>query len=77
MASIYVREIKLQEEVAKLKYEKEILKKKVEQLQLKVKEIEVMHDNETKKVKHLETMVKNPIFLVKPEEINERTIFFN
>ena len=32
---------------------------------------------EKKKVKTLEVMVKNPLFLVKPDTINEQTIFFN
>ena len=76
MSSIYVREIELQETVAELKYEKAVLTKKMERIQVKLKQNQELYKMEKKKVETLEVMVKNPLFLVKPDTINEQTIFF-
>ena len=76
MSSIYVREIELHETVTELKYEKAVLTKKMERMQVKLKQNQELYKMEKKKLETLEAMVKNPLFLVKPDTINEHNIFF-
>ena len=57
-------------------YEKNKLTKKMERLQIILKDMELQYNMKVQKVETLKKIIKNPLFLIKPDTTNEHNIFF-